>query len=63
MIGHTLEASMYCMYSQLGVGPLLYLFCSSPVPLLDIFCPPIVPLICSCFAKFTFFDFRKQIHA
>ena len=36
------------MYSQFGVGPLLYLCCSSHVPLLYIFCPPVVPLICSC---------------
>ena len=36
------------MYSQFGVGPLLYLCCSSHVPLLNIFCPPVVPLMCSC---------------
>ena len=36
------------MYSQFGVGPLLYLCCSFHVPPLYIFCPPVVPLMCSC---------------
>ena len=39
------------MYSQFGVGHLLYLCCSSLVPLLYIFCPPVVPLMCSCSAS------------
>ena len=39
------------MYSQFGVGPPLYLCCSSHVPLLYIFCPPVVPLMCSCSAS------------
>ena len=39
------------MYSQFGVGPLLYLCCSSHVHLLYIFCPPVVLLMCSCFAS------------
>ena len=37
--------------SQFGVGPLLYLCCSSHVLPLYIFCPPVVPLMCSCFAS------------
>ena len=39
------------MYSQFGVGHLLYLCCSSLVPLLYIICPPVVPLICFCSAS------------
>ena len=39
------------VYSQYGVGPLLYLCCSSHVLPLYIFCPPLVPLMCSCFAS------------
>ena len=39
------------MYSQFGEGPLLYLCCSSHVPLLYIFCPPVVHPLCSCAAS------------
>ena len=38
------------MYSQFGVGPLVYLCCPSHAPMLFIFCPPDVPLMCSCSA-------------
>ena len=39
------------MFSQFGVGHLLYLCCSSLVPLLYIICPPVVPLMCFCSAS------------
>ena len=45
------QAGYGIMYSQFGVGPLLYLCCSSHVLLLYVFCPPLVPLMCSCFTS------------